>query len=107
MKRENEFRRNEFRKKVDQELEGIRLSEEALERIRREVRKPGAKIRRLLEKEITIPLRPLAAAVLITVTGIVYLGSAAIRITEEDVRKSRITVIEEFKEARENALYKN
>ena len=85
---------DEFKKGIDSELVGLKFSDDAAQKVLKAVGKPQGRLKAFLEREIRIPVQPIAAALLIAATVMAYAVAGATRVTPEDVQKSRIVVVE-------------
>jgi len=83
-----------FRNRLDKELSEIVLSDTKKLEVLEKVGKSHGRLGYLLNLEIRIPLKPMAAALLITVSGFVFSFVGVTRVTDSDLKKSRIIVID-------------
>lgn len=99
--------KDEFRERVDRELGGIAFSTEARQRVLDTVKRPGNRLSAFLNRELRIPVQPFAAVMLIAVTVMIYVFAGVARVSPEDIKKSRIVVVENGDGRQGNDIYKN
>ena len=87
------YDKDSFKKKIDDELNNIRFSESSRAEVLGNLNRPGKRILGFLNREIEIPLKPLAVAVLIVVCSFTYLLFTNVKVSAEDIRKSEIVII--------------
>lgn len=99
--------KDDFKERIDKELGGMAFSAEASQRVLDAVKKPGSRLNAFLNKELRIPVQPLAAALLLAATLMIYVLAGEIKVSPEDIQKSRITVVENSDGRQANDIYKN
>lgn len=99
--------KKDFSGRIDKELEGLKLSAGAEQRVLDAVRRQSGRLKVFLEREIRIPVQSFAAGLLILATVMVYAVVGVTRVSPEDVQKSRITVIENGDGRQGYGIYKN
>jgi len=118
-----------FRGRLDSELKNIEFTEQSKQKVLERVKKDVAhysdrssqiglkhgqtytawleQVNRFLEIELRIPVKPLAVALLITMSGLVYGCIGAAGVSAEEMQKSSITVIDSNNGGQSNDLYKD
>ncbi len=96
-----------FKDRLEQELKGVTFSEANKKKVLQEVGKPQSRLRTLMEREILIPVRPLAAAVFIAAAGLIYALSASLAVSGRDIEKSKIVIVDDRDGGQQNNGYKN
>lgn len=99
--------REDFKKRIDRELGGLEFTAQAEQRVLAAVGKPRGRISAFLDREIRIPVRPFAAALLIAATVTAYAVAGVVRVSAEDVQKSRIEIIDNNDGRYGDDIYKN
>lgn len=96
-----------FKEQLDKELSDIKFGYREKEIVLEKVQTPYGRIKKILEREIIIPVKPAVVGVVIIVISFILVFTNVYKVTDEDVQKSRIIIYEKFDGGHEYGLYKN
>ena len=86
--------KEQVQQNLDKELHSIKFSHKSKSIVVHRVKSRQSLLRRFLDYEIEIPMKPAVALVVLCSIGIGYLSYPALKVNEKDISENRIEIVQ-------------